>query len=110
MSGALAPEIIDILHSTPTIKHALKVIRDLYDTKRDIRGQSLEQLQTLSKKSPTAQAIRYALNQWTALTRFLDDGRSEADNYTAERSLRTVTLGRKNHLFLDSGGERAATL
>ena len=126
---------IDILNSTPTTKHALKVIRELYDIERDIRGQSpeqrrairqtkskplldkfktwmLEQLQTLSKKSTTAQAIRYALNQWTALTRFLDDGRIEADNNAAERALRTIALGRKNYLFLgsDSGGERAATL
>jgi hypothetical protein len=42
----------------------------------------------------------------------LDDGRIEADNNAAERSLRTIALGRKNYLFLgsDSGGERAATL
>jgi hypothetical protein len=52
------------------------------------------------------------MNQWQALTRFLDHGNIEMDNNTAERALRSVALGRKNFLFLgsDQGGERAATL
>ncbi len=29
----------------------------------------------LSRKSETAKAIDYSLKRWTALTRFLDDGR-----------------------------------
>lgn len=71
-----------------------------------------EQLATVSKKSVTADAIGYALNQWQALTRFLDDGRIEVDNNVAERALRAVGVGRKNYLFLgsDAGGERAATM
>ena len=66
----------------------------------------------LSRKSPTADAIRYALNQWQALTRYLEDGAVEIDNNAAERSLRGVALGRKNYLFMgsDRGGERAATM
>ncbi|RBP35034.1 transposase IS66 family protein, partial [Eoetvoesiella caeni] len=49
---------------------------------------------------------------WQALVRYLDDGRIEIDNNTAERALRGVALGRKNYLFLgsDAGGERAATM
>ena len=52
------------------------------------------------------------MNQWVALTRFLDDGRIEIDNNAAERALRSVAVGRKNYLFLgsDAGGERAATM
>lgn len=71
-----------------------------------------EQLPHLSRKSPTTGAIGYALNQWQALTRYLDDGRIEIDNNAAERALRGVALGRKNFLFLgsDAGGERAATM
>jgi hypothetical protein len=36
----------------------------------------------------------------------------EVDNNAAERSLRSVVMGRKNYLFMgsDSGGERAASL
>ena len=60
----------------------------------------------------TRQAIRYALSNWVALTRYCDDGRLEADNNAAERALRAVALGRKNWLFAgsDDGGERAAAL
>jgi hypothetical protein len=71
-----------------------------------------EQLPTVSCKSETADAIGYAMNQWQALTRHLDDGRIEIDNNAAERALRGISLGRKNYLFLgsDAGGERAATM
>src|ERR1700691_6239085 len=67
---------------------------------------------TLSKKSELAKAIRYALSNWVALTRFCDDGRLEVDNNAAERALRAVALGRKNWLFAgsDDGGERAAAM
>lgn len=64
----------------------------------------------LSKKSDAASAIRYTLSRWEALCRYRDDGRAEIDNNSAERALRTIALGRKNHLFAgaDTGGERAA--
>ena len=63
-------------------------------------------------KSPLRKAIRYALNQWQALTRFVEDGTLEPDNNAAENALRPVTLGRKNYLFVgsDSGGRRAAVI
>ena len=69
-------------------------------------------LRSLSTKSETAAAIRYALSHWRALNRYVDDGLLEIDNSAAERSLRAVVLGRKNYLFMgsDSGGQRAATL
>jgi transposase len=63
-------------------------------------------LSELSRKSPLALAIRYALTRWKALTRYRDDGHLELENNAAERALRAVALGRKNFLFLgaDSGG------
>ena len=69
-------------------------------------------LGSLSSKSETAAAIRYALSHWRALTRYVDDGLLEIDNSAAERSLRAVVMGRKNYLFMgsDSGGQRAAAL
>jgi transposase len=51
-------------------------------------------------KSPIATAIRYALNQWAELGRFLEDARVPLDNNASERSLRRVALGRKNFLFV----------
>jgi hypothetical protein len=43
---------------------------------------------------------------------YLDDGQIEMDNSAAERALRAVALGRKNHLVAgsDAGGERAAAI
>ena len=66
----------------------------------------------LSRKSDVAVAIHYALDRWTALMLFSDDGRVEMDNNAAERALRAVALGRKNYLFAgsDAGGERAAAI
>ncbi len=66
----------------------------------------------LSAKSETTAAILYALNRWTALTRYCDDGTLEIDNSAAERALRGVAIGRRNYLFAgaDSGGERAAAI
>lgn len=69
-------------------------------------------LATLSKKSDTTKAIRYALNRWPALVYYCDDGQVEIDNLIAERALRGVAIGRRNYLFMgaDSGGERAAAM
>lgn len=69
-------------------------------------------LATLSAKSDTTKAIRYALNRWPALVYYCTDGQAEIDNLIAERALRGVALGRRNFLFVgsDSGGERAAAM
>ena len=45
-------------------------------------------------KSPMGQAVTYALNQWAALQRYLEDGRLAIDNNATERSLRGVAVGR----------------
>jgi transposase len=63
-------------------------------------------------QSPLGQAVTYARNQWSALTRYLEDGRLGPDNNPAERALRRVAVGRNNWIFCGSetGGERAAVL
>lgn len=43
-------------------------------------------------KSPSGAAVRYALNQWEALTRFLEDGELEIDNGATERANRDIAL------------------
>ena len=70
------------------------------------------QIAKLPARGPTAEAIRYALNHWDGLERFLDDGRIELDNNSVERSMRPVALSRKNSLFAgsDEGGENWACL
>lgn len=68
--------------------------------------------QTVLPKSPSGTAVRYALNQWEALTRFLEDGELEIDNGAAERANRDIAVGRGNWTFFgsDSGGKTAAVL
>jgi len=63
-------------------------------------------------KSPMGEAVTYAVNQWEALKRYLEDGRLEIDNNATERSMRGIAVGRKNWLFAGSeaGGRRAAAL
>ena len=58
----------------------------------------------ISQKGKLADAIRYALSRWDGVTRFIDDGRIELDNNTVERSIRPITLNRKNALFAGSDG------
>jgi transposase len=71
-----------------------------------------EQRSRVSKNSDTGKAIEYSLKRWTALTRFLDDGRLCMTNNAAERELRPVAVGRRNWTFAgsDEGGRRAAAL
>jgi len=66
----------------------------------------------LLPKSPVAQAVHYALAQWTPLNRFLEDGRLPLDNNISERMLRLAAVGRKNYMFFgsDAGGHRAAII
>jgi transposase len=68
------------------------------------------QIAKLPARGPTAEAIRYALNHWDGLERFLEDGRIELDNNSVERAMRPVCLSRKNSLFAgsDSGGHHWA--
>jgi transposase len=63
-------------------------------------------------KSPSGAAVRYALKQWEALTRFLEDGELEIDNGATERANRDIALGRSNWTFFgsDQGGKTAAVL
>lgn len=126
---------IHVVHASPTTTEALARIGALHGIEEQIRGKPAElraltrqerarplldalhtwmekALRSLSTKSETAAAIRYALSHWRALTRYVDDGLLEIDNSAAERALRAVAIGRKNYLFLgsNSGGQRAASL
>ena len=126
---------IHVVHQSPTTTGALARIAALYAIEEEIRGKPadhrlnirqsrakplLDELRTwmekaqrsLSSKSETAGAIRYALSRWRALKRYTEDGQLEIDNSAAERALRAVALGRKNYLFAgsDCGGERAAAM
>jgi transposase len=48
-------------------------------------------------RSKLGKAITYMLKLWKGLTLFLEDPRIPLDNNAAERALRGVVVGRKNH-------------
>jgi transposase len=66
----------------------------------------------LIPKHPMADAVNYALNQWQAMTIFLDDAAVPLDNNLSEREMKRVVLNRKNSLFVgnERGGRTAAIL
>ena len=121
--------------SAPIAEEALRRIGELYRVEAAVRGQSPEarqvaraktsrtvvedlerwlkaRQQDLPGRSPTAQAVRYALSLWDGLAIFLDDGRLELDTNPVERAMRPIALGRKNSLFAgsDEGAQNWAVL
>ena len=121
--------------NAPIASEALERIAKLYLIEKTIRGQTADarrvvrqqrskplvlelktwfeqQLARVSGKSLIAEVIRYALNHWDGLIRFLDDGRIELDTNAVERSIRPIVLNRKNALFAghDQGAENWACI
>jgi transposase len=120
---------------SPIAETALRHIAALYAVEADVRGhppgvrlaarkklsapivEALKpwfekQLSLISSASKLAEHIRYALNHWVGLTRFLDDGRLELDTNPVENAIRPVVLTRKNALFAGNqvGAENWALL
>jgi transposase len=102
---------------SPIAWEALQQIAALYQIEAEIRGTSAEhrrsvrqqrsrplieamhewlpqQLERISGSSDLAKAIRYSLNHWKGLTRFLDDGRLELDTNTVERAIKPIVMAR----------------
>lgn len=125
----------EIAASRPAAAEALVRIAQLYAIEQDICGRASDErravrqqrsaplvaslrrfletsLARASGKGKLAEAIRYALNRWDGLCRFLNDGRVEIDSNTVERSIRPLALNRKNALFAgsDQGGDHWAVI
>ena len=119
----------------PIASEALERIAVLYAIEKTIRGLSADerravrqersrplvvalkawlehQLTRVSAKATIADEIRYGLNHWDGLTRFIDDGRIELDTNIVERGIRPIVLNRKNALFAghDQGAENWACI
>jgi transposase len=128
---------VDLADTDCRVAYALQLIRRLYrlEDLADAQQLSFEEraklreerslivldklkrwlLKTYEKELPSsalARAAGYCLNQWTALTRFIADGRLDLDNNICEQQLRDIALGRKNYLFAGShdAARRTATL
>jgi hypothetical protein len=120
---------------SPIASEALARVASLYAVESDIRCKAADErravrqqrsvpilaelepwlrakLALISQKTKLAEAIRYTLSHWKGLIHFTDDGRIEIDSNTVERSIRPLTLNRKNALFAgsDGGGEHWAII
>lgn len=123
------------LKASPMAEEALTRIGPLYDIEERIRGMTADERRTMRQQHPRpifddleawikdtlptvpqkhklAEAMRYALSRWEALSVYLDDGRVEIDNNITERAIRPIGIGRKNWLFAgsDQRGERIANI
>lgn len=109
-------------------------IAALYGIEKEVRGQPPDQRRAMrraraspllddldtwlkaerlkvSAKSTLGKAIGYGLTRLPKVRPYLDDGRLELDNNTAERAMRAIAVGRKNYLFMGSeGGGKAAAI
>jgi len=114
---------------------ALRQFAQLYALEKAIKGLAIEQryshrqekakplLQELkrwcddnvaktAKESLIGKAIRYTLNQWEYLARYIEDGNLHIDNNAAERRIKPFVIGRKNWIFNQTprGAEASALL
>lgn len=127
----------DLLKSDPRVAYGLQLIGQLYRVEdladrrqatpeerlvlRQSRSRGITERyrrwlgRTLAKEPPAsalAKACSYSVNRWSALTRFLEDGRLPLDTNLCEQQIRSLAVGRRNYLFAgsDAGAERAAVL
>ena len=128
----------DALASHPEAQLALDIIRDVYRVEHEAKERGVartsehlamrharskplldklhtwlvEKKDSYLPKGGMGSAIRYALDNWTELTRFLDDVHVPPDNNRSEAALRVAALGRKNFLFVghEDAGDNIAAL
>jgi hypothetical protein len=103
----IAPKRFPYRPGNTALRHRVsaRLLGKLHQYMLELRGQVLP-------KSPSGAAVRYLLNKWGALTRFLEDLELEIDNGATERTNRDIALGRGNWTFFgsDKGGKTAAVL
>src|SRR3984957_18463461 len=77
-----------------------------------LRQKLLGWKELLLPKHPMAEAVNYALSQWTELNAFCSDGGVPIDNNISEREIKRVVLNRKNSLFVGNprGGRTPSIL
>ena len=129
-------KIIDAEKSAPEIaKEAVERVRALYAVEHQTKNLTTEERlklrqaqsvplltelherllvwkEQLLPKHPMAEAINYALGQWSELNVFSTDGAVPIDNNVSEREMKRIVLNRKNSLFVGNprGGRTAAIL
>lgn len=97
----------NLYHIEATLKSEQATPDTIYQTRQLKAKPILTTIKTLVEenqlkilpKSLLGKAVHYLLTHWSALTRYLEDGRLEIDNNRTERSIKPFVIGRKNWLF-----------
>lgn len=115
----------EVLAVDSRVKPLLRLIRELYNVENAAEGMQPEERHILRQvasrpilarigvwvaeqrdaeplESSFRKSLSYIVNQWKALTRFLEDGRLSLDNNIAESQFHVLGVGRRNYLFWGS--------
>ncbi|WP_157673088.1 IS66 family transposase [Curvibacter sp. AEP1-3] len=111
-SDSVAAEIIELIGELYAVERSGKGLTDealLALRNRDsrplvarIEAWLKEHRNTVLPKTALGNAVRYALDQWPAMKKYLDDPGCSIDNNIAERDIKRVVMGRKAWLFAES--------
>lgn len=88
-------------------KRATPILAEIWQMIKPIYDQTREETANLFLK-----AVRYAVNEWKAVSHYVQNGKAEIDNNQAERMMKPICMGRKNYLFCGSelGAKNASML
>ena len=88
-------------------KRAIPILAEIWQMIKPVFDQTRGDTANLFLK-----AVRYAVNEWEAVSRYVQNGKAEIDNNTAERMMKPICMGRKNYLFCGSelGAKNASML
>ena len=88
-------------------KRAVPILAEIWQMIKPVFDQTRGDTANLFLK-----AVRYAVNEWEAVSRYVQNGKAEIDNNTAERMMKPICMGRKNYLFCGSelGAKNASML
>lgn len=88
-------------------KRAIPILAEIWQMIKPVFEQTRGDTANLFLK-----AVRYAVNEWEAVSRYVQNGKAEIDNNPAERMMNPICMGRKNYLFCGSelGAKNASML
>jgi transposase len=116
--GGIAAEAIEKLKPLYTLEARMRELRYSFHTRKRLRQKIArpilkefhawlkKTLPAVPPKSQLANAMKYSLNQWPYLIKYLRHGMAEIDTNWVEGEIRNIAIGKKNWMFIgnkDSG-------
>ena len=106
-----------LYHSKALIKNKSPVEKQAYQLEHttplleEYKAWLYKSILQIPLKSTLGKGLTYNLNQWSKLTRYLEDCHLNIDNNRAERAIKPFVFGRKNWLFSNTvNGTHASSI